>query len=142
MAYDKVFVDVNILIDIFNKNSHNHINSTQTITALTENNITLYTSCDIVTTIYYVLNKGNKLKSLKQIEHINQLCVIIEFSNHELEQAVQLMQTDSDYHDLEDTIQYILAQKSACDLIISNDKKFSSKDIKLLSTTEFLALNL
>jgi len=41
---------------------------------------------------------------------------------------------DSSYSDLEDTIQYILAKKLKCDFIISNDKNFISKDIKLLSS--------
>ena len=37
----------------------------------------------------------------------------------------------------EDTIQYIMAKKEGCDLIISNDKNFVSKDIKLLISEKF-----
>jgi len=47
------------------------------------------------------------------------------------------MINDNNYKDLEDTIQYIMAKKENCDLIISNDKNFISKDIKLLTSEEF-----
>jgi len=68
---------------------------------------------------------------------INQTLIIIEFSNKEVEETCNLMLEDSDYKDLEDTIQYIMAKKYECDLIISNDKNFMSKDIKLMSSEEF-----
>ncbi|MDC7243326.1 MAG: PIN domain-containing protein, partial [Sphaerochaetaceae bacterium] len=69
---------------------------------------------------------------------INKLCKIIEFSNYEVSQTCELMNKNSKYKDLEDTIQYILAKKEGCDLIISNDKDFVSEDIELLSTAKFI----
>ena len=42
------------------------------------------------------------------------------------------------YCDLEDTIQHIMAKKSSCDLILSNDARFASEDIELLTTAEFV----
>ena len=47
------------------------------------------------------------------------------------------MVSDNRYKDLEDTIQYIMAKKEKCNLIISNDKNFVSDDIKLMSSEEF-----
>jgi predicted nucleic acid-binding protein len=40
--------------------------------------------------------------------------------------------------DLEDTLQYILAKKENCDLIISNDENFYADDIEVISSEEFL----
>jgi predicted nucleic acid-binding protein len=65
------------------------------------------------------------------------MCNIIEFGNREIARAIELMQSEN-YKDLEDTIQYVLAQKSGCDLIISNDKNFISKDIQILSSKQFV----
>jgi predicted nucleic acid-binding protein len=48
------------------------------------------------------------------------------------------MRANSSYKDLEDTIQYILAKKEGCELIISNDRDFFSEDILLMSSKEFL----
>ena len=47
------------------------------------------------------------------------------------------MLEDNDYTDLEDTIQYGMAKKYNCELIISNDKNFVAKDMKILSSEEF-----
>lgn len=50
------------------------------------------------------------------------------------------MQKDSDYKDLEDTRQYILALKQNCNLIITNDKKFVSKKLKCVTSSEYIGL--
>jgi predicted nucleic acid-binding protein len=54
-----------------------------------------------------------KSQALSSIEHINQFCNIIEFSNKEVNQTCKLMRENKKYKDLEDTIQYILAQKKS-----------------------------
>ena len=92
----------------------------------------------LITTIYYILSKKSKLVALDSIEMINEICTIISFSNKESLEAVNLMKKDKDYADLEDTLQYILAKRAECDLIITNDKNFVSKDILLLSAKDFL----
>ena len=53
--------------------------------------------------------------------------------------AIALMQQDKDYHDLEDTIQYVLARQAGCTIILSNDAKFVAKDINVISSTAWLA---
>jgi len=90
-----------------------------------------------MTTIYYVVSKQNKTKALEEVQRINNFCHVIEFSNSDIKQTCDLMLEDSDYKDLEDTIQYLLAKKNKCDLIISNDEKFVSKSIKLFSSSDF-----
>ncbi|WP_283399551.1 hypothetical protein [Desulfurobacterium pacificum] len=46
------------------------------------------------------------------------------------------MKNNSSFKNLEDTIQYVLAKKEKCDSILTNDKKFFSPDIKVLTTKE------
>jgi len=87
--------------------------------------------------LYYIGYKSDKENILHNIRQINKTLKVIEFSNDEVEQACSLMLEDGDYKDLEDTIQYILAKKLECDLIISNDADFVSKDIKLSTSEEF-----
>ena len=41
--------------------------------------------------------------------------------------------------DLEDNLQYILAKKSACDLIISNDKTFIQSTLLVLDAKSFIS---
>jgi len=134
MNIKRIFVDGNIIIDIFDKNRPNFLKSTETINKCIEKGIELYTSSDLITTIYYVLSKIDKEKALESIKLISQIFILIPFSNNELNLAINLMIEDKKFKDLEDTLQYILAKEMKCDLILTNDKDFYSPDIKIAST--------
>lgn len=138
--YLKVFLDANILLDIHDDTRPFHQASLKAISQLAEKaDVVLFTSCDIVTTLYYVLSKKDKALALNTIMDISELCDVVEFSNKEVLESCHLMQQVSDkFSDLEDTIQYVLAKKAECDLILSNDKRFISPDIELLSSEVFI----
>ena len=135
--YKNIFLDANILLDYADKNRIFHVHSTKCIEYCLKQNLRLFTSCDLITTIYYVISKHDKNKALEEVQRINNFCHVIEFSNAEINKTCDLMLEDSDYRDLEDTVQYLLAKKSQCDLIVSNDENFISKDIKLISSSNF-----
>ena len=137
----KIFIDANIIIDFFDPTRSSYKESALFYEYVLNNKYSLFTSCDIITTLYYIDSKKYKEKTLTKILDISKTLKIIEFSNKEVEQTCELMIEDKDYTDLEDTIQYVLAKKLECELIISNDKKFISKDIKLQSSKEFCKEN-
>ena len=95
------------------------------------------TSCDLITTVYYIDSKRDKNQALLNVQNLIKTLNVIDFSNKEIEEACKLMLKDKNYQDLEDTLQYILAKKQNCDLIISNDEKFVSNDIRLMTSKEF-----
>ena len=134
--YKKVFLDANIILDKFDSNRTSHIYSSNLYNYVVSN-CKVFTSCDLITTIYYINSKIHKHNALVNIQKINKTLKVIEFSNKEIEECCNLMLEDRDYLDLEDTIQYIMAKKEKCDLIISNDKNFVSKDIELMTSEEF-----
>jgi predicted nucleic acid-binding protein len=138
MKYKRVFLDANIILDIFDEERVFYKSSSLAIEYLLSNNAELFTSYDIITTLYYVLSKKDKSFALEAIKNVNTLCKVVEFSNDEVEKSYLLMKKKN-FLDLEDTIQYIMAKKAQCDLILSNDKKFISQDIELLSSKEFVA---
>ena len=133
---DKVFLDANILIDLFDKERKYHEHSYKCFEYLVSNDVKIYTSSDIVTTVYYVLKKGNG-PVLDYINKLSVICDLIGFSNNELQDAVLLMKNNGRYADLEDTLQYIMAKESGCRLIISNDKDFYAHDLEVISSKEF-----
>ena len=138
MQIKKVYLDTNILVDYMEPSRSKHNEAKQIIGYCLEQRDILLTSCDIVTTIYYINAKKSRRDALQNIERINQFVEIIKFSNREIVQTCQLMKEDEEYVDLEDTLQYILAQKEQCDVIVSNDKGFVSKEIVLLSSGAFI----
>jgi len=139
VKYKRVFLDANIILDIYDKNRPFHKESSKVISILLrQNDIELFTSCDIITTLYYILSKKGKKDALDSILDLNELCNVVEFSNSEINESCKLMKIDKKFTDLEDTIQYVIAKKVSCDLILSNDKKFISDKIVLMSSREFL----
>ena len=138
MQIKKVYLDTNILVDYIEPSRSKHNEAKQIIGYCLEQRDILLTSCDIVTTIYYINAKKSRREALQNIERINQFVEIIKFSNKEVAQTCQLMKEDEEYVDLEDALQYILAQKEQCDVIISNDRGFVSKKIELLSSGAFI----
>jgi len=68
---------------------------------------------------------------------MEQICEILPFSNGELRETLSMMHDDQDFTDLEDALQYLLAKKADCDLILSNDRNFHSPDIPLYRSDVF-----
>ena len=137
----RIFVDANVINDIFDANRPFHEASFACLQACLQQNISLVTSCDLVTTIYYITTKTQgRETALQALAQIQSIFEIAPFANRELDAAVQLMQADKDYNDLEDTIQYILAKNNGCELILSNDAKFVAKDLRVMNSQGALAL--
>ena len=133
----RVFVDANVVLDTFSRDRAYHRYSVDTYAFLIEQQHQIFTSCDLITTIYYIDSKKDNKQALLNIQSLNKTLTVIDFSNQEVEQTCALMLEDSDYKDLEDTLQYIMAQKEHCDLLITNDEKFISKDIEILTSKAF-----
>ncbi len=87
---------------------------------------------------YITAKYTEKKEALDALIALKETVEIIPFAYDELSATIELMQSDSNYSDLEDTIQYTLALQQKSDLIITNDKKFASKKIKLLSSEQFV----
>ncbi len=133
----KIFIDANIFVDILHADRVHHQSSIEAYRYLIKHEATILTSCDLMTTIYYLDAKRDKKQALFNIKKIAETLQIINFSNEELNEVCQLMIDDTSFSDLEDTLQYLLAKKHRCDLILSNDKGFVSKEIALYDTVAF-----
>ncbi|GAB6072695.1 type II toxin-antitoxin system VapC family toxin [Venenivibrio stagnispumantis] len=138
MSCKKVFIDANVILDLFLDNRPYSEYSKEAFFHLQKNNVELLTSCDLITTVYYVLRKYDKEKALENLSYTLELLYLIPFSNYETKKAIELMQKDKNFKDLEDTLQYVLAKENQCDLILSNDDDFYSPDIKKINTKDFL----
>lgn len=136
MNIKKVFVDANVIIDMFDKNRENCIVANIIMNYCVDKDLELYTSCDLVTTVYYILSKKGKKKALEDIKAASDIFELIPFANEDLNKAIYLMEKDQRFKDLEDTLQYVLAKKEGCDLILTNDKGFYSPDIKVVSISQ------
>jgi len=134
-----VFFDANIFNDIFDNSRHTHAISKEAFAKAMQSKMKLYTSCDIATNIYYITAKyTTKENALNVLEYVKNIAEIIPFGEKELSQTIALMRDNVAYKDFEDTIQYILALNTKCDVIVTNDKRFVSKEIESLSSEAFV----
>ena len=102
----------------------------------------LFFDANIFNDIYHITSRHtSKSVALTSLNSLNDLVNIVPFAEEELSNTLVLMQRDSDYNDMKDTIQYIPARQEKCDLIITNDKKFTSKNIEICSSKEFCKKN-
>jgi len=139
MKIKKIFFDANIFNDIFDDKRKTHKQSKEALMYALQNDIMVYTSCDIATNIYYITSKyTTKIKALDALEILKETVEIIPFAKDELSLAIELMRKDSDYSDMEDVIQYVLAKKTECDLIVTNDKRFVAKEIDCVGSEGFM----
>ncbi len=139
----KIFLDANVLIDINYDNRPCSEASSIFFAYLIDHmdKYEIHTSCDLITTVYYVLRKQHsKSEVLGQIKKLNKAFRIIEFGNDEINEAIELMERNDKYKDFEDTIQYVMARRAGCDYIISNDSNFASGDVPVLSAKEALGV--
>jgi len=140
--YKRVFLDANVLVDTYDlKRPFSEYSQRALISLLENEKVEIFTSCDIVTTIYYLRAKMNKKQALDDIIQISSFCQIIEFGNTEVNKSCFLMKENKKFTDLEDTIQYVMALKVDADLILSNDISFASEGIKLMTTEAFCKEN-
>ncbi|MCL4322692.1 MAG: PIN domain-containing protein [Deltaproteobacteria bacterium] len=135
--FKKVFIDANVILDIFDNSRSFSKYSIETISYLLTNSAQLFTSSDLITTVYYILSKKNKNIALKSIKLSLDYLDLIPFSNFETAKAIKLMEADKSYKDFEDTLQYVLAKKNKCEIILSNDNNFYGKDIEIATTEKF-----
>jgi len=134
-----IFFDANIFNDIFDDSRLTHAISKEAFSKAMHRKMKLYTSCDIATNIYYITAKyTSKENALDALEYVKNIAEIIPFGEKELSQTIEFMRNDPDYKDFEDSIQYILALNTKCDVIVTNDKHFVSKGIECLSSEAFV----
>ena len=139
MAIKKIFFDANIFNDIFDRNRPAYAESYLAYTGSLAKGMTIYTSCDIATNVYYITAKyRTREEALDAIELLKESVSVIPFGEEELTQTITLKREDPDYKDLEDTIQYIMALNTGCDVIVSNDKRFVSKEIEMMDSQTFV----
>ncbi len=140
MNIRKIFVDANIIIDTFDESREGHIKAVEVIRyLLSKKEIELHTSCDLITTVYYVLRKKYGKEAIYDIEDALDVYNLIQFSSYEVKESINLIkENNKSFKDLEDTIQYVLAKKERCDLILTNDKKFYSPDIQTVTTSQLI----
>ncbi|WP_294950892.1 PIN domain-containing protein [Sulfurovum sp.] len=127
----KVFVDTNIFLDLILKRE-NFENALLIFNAI-EKKYYFGVVLDItLLNIDYVANK--QVKDVKAfLRLVNSVFEVVGGNNKMFHDALSLKNDD-----LEDSLQYVSAQKMVCDVIVTNDQNFYAEGIETLTSSTFV----
>jgi predicted nucleic acid-binding protein len=128
----QIFIDTNIFLDLILKREK-YKEALYIFNGIEQGLFDAYILDITILNIDYIAKK--QTQDIREFLNIvNKLFNIIGGSNTSIEKALRI-----DNNNLEDNLQYISAKSSKCKIIITNDKKFYKKDIKIMSSEEFVS---
>lgn len=134
----KLFLDANIIIDFLDKRRKNNRITKDFLALAVENEYELIISEDVLTNVFYICRKDVDRKNLLDFLLLfSREFSISSFGEDVIVKSINLCQKNKKM-DLEDVLQSVFADKENCDLIISNDKKFSKLNVDIISVKDFI----
>ena len=138
MMIKSLFFDANIILDMIDSDRGNVDTVRKLVYNALVKELTLYTSCDILSNIYYVARKKlDKETLVKEMLNILEIFEIVAIDKVLAKKALLENQMNHAL-DFEDLLQRQCAEVTQCDLIVTNDKKFVKGEVKHLSLVEAL----
>lgn len=132
-----VFLDTNILLDVFGKRDPFYLDAAQIWTLAEKGKIAVSISAISFNNIYYIIRK---LKG-KDTADFSLRCLRDEFSVVSLTSQIINQSIDSEIEDFEDAIQYFSALHADADFLVTRDpENFPRKGISIMAPDEFLAI--
>ena len=125
-----VFLDTNFFLDVFDKKRERHNQAKEVLNSFLDNDVALYSSSDIISTISYFLQKKLDLKStVINIDFIVQQVSILVATNEDFmelnKMILQKIEEDNSLKiDYEDCMQLFLANKHNVKNMLTSDKSF------------------
>ena len=135
MEKTSIYLDTNIIADAIDPLREGHKKSISILKFCILHDISISTSEDILTTLYYI--SRDKMATLKFIQNI----ILVEWNI--LTFGIKVIQNATTLSaeknlDLEDVLQCLCAKENGCKILITNDKKFYNCGLEILSTEAFL----
>jgi len=138
MMIKRVFFDANIILDMIDSDRGNVEAVKKLVYNALMKDIALYTSCDILSNVYYVGRKKlDKETLVKEMLNILEIFEIVAIDKALAKKALLDNQMNHAL-DFEDLLQRQCAEITQCDLIVTNDKKFVKGEVRHLSLVEAL----
>ncbi len=130
-----VFLDTNIIIDVFSKREPFYKESVKTFEFIINHGHTAYISASMITDLYYILNRQLKDPNFVK-EHIKSLLSLVDVADTtvmDIEDALE-----SGMEDFEDGVVSSIAKRyNAMYVITRNVSDFTSSTVKAIKPEEF-----
>ena len=131
----KLFIDSDVLIDVLAQRHLFYSDSARILSLSELGKVLCYTSPVVISNIFYILRKlSTKSQALNGIGKIRMIVNIIPVTQDHIDKAIS-----SNFHDLEDAIQYYASLDAGIDYIITrNTTHFKRLQIPAFTPQDFL----
>lgn len=135
MIYKKLFVDSDVLLDLLLQRKPFDRFTQLLFEESRRNKLDIHTSVLILANIHYVISKRfNKNIAKSQLRLLMGIIKTLSLEPNDIINSL-----NNEHSDFEDPVQFNVAKKHGCDLIISrNIKHYKKFDIPVLTAEEFL----
>lgn len=139
-----IFIDANVLIDLFEVKRVFHHDSVEVIGKLFRDaSCELFISSDMISNIFYILKNHYKYgfdDTLDVIDKISKSFTVHGVTSDDISLSIDICR-EGIFKDYEDALQYVCALKKECSLIITNNPKdFKNASIDIKTTRELSQL--
>jgi len=133
----KLFIDSDIVLDIFAKREPFYYHSAKLLTQIEKKRVTGYTSPLVFANIYYILRKlKSKDYALQSLRKFRIIVGVFSIDEKHIDQAL-----NSEFSDFEDAIQHYSAKSSQINFIITRNKQdYKHSSITVCTPEEYLVI--
>lgn len=136
---NNIFIDTNILIGAYSdsKNFDQEKRCWKYLSTIKGKNVYV-SSLSIAQFVSVYQHKKNNAAIKRDVKNILTKVDVIEFTKQDIEESLKLKQ-----HDLEDNIQYVLAEKLKCGIFVTQNKKDYSSYLNttVITANDYKAIN-
>lgn len=130
----KIFLDTNILIDFYQSREPFFMDAATIIQMGADKLVDLRCSSTTIINMFYILRGYPKSELYSKIRELLSIVTVIGNSSESIERALKW-----EWKDFEDCVQYITAQASESDIIITrNSQDFEGITIPVMEPKEFI----
>jgi len=138
--HKRIYIDTNVIIDLFDKKRPFHQYSLAVIKNIFANeDIEVFINTDTLSNLFYILRSYIKLNfddSIDKLEYIKNSFNVVCSEPIDIDSAIEICK-EHIFNDYEDAMQYICALKAECSLIITNNPKdFKNASIEIITSRE------
>jgi predicted nucleic acid-binding protein len=139
--HKRIYIDTNVIIDLFDKKRPFHKHSLEVIKNLFANEeIEVFINTDTISNLFYILRSYIKLSfddSIEKLEYVKDSFSVVCSEPIDIDSAIEICK-EHIFNDYEDAMQYICALKAKCSLIITNNPKdFRNASIDVITSKKF-----
>ena len=135
----KLFLDANILIDFMSERLPHYLEAATIFTLAVEHKCTIAVSSSSMVTSNYICCDRCNMPLSDWKKKVNIMKSFVEVCPVDSEDI--FLSCDSDWSDYEDNVQYEVAKRYSCDVIITrNSRDFIKSDIPVLTPDEVIEI--